>query len=186
MRSNTTEGTFGRMPGDYPAMRADLQAGMPDTLDILNRYLSLTNTDSKLAYGNLKDIMYFSLPHDKSLTATVWGTLSHRWQDGSQSYLLQTKGDNEQRTDRTNPQNRHDYKYGGNLYAWLGNDTWYIIPKYNIEDSYTYSSTMFYDFADSIPWYAADSPMQLRDRMEYVYRMLDPQNSYIYGLHQLD
>lgn len=186
MRSNTTEGTFGRMPGDYPAMRADLQAGMPDTLDILNRYLSLTNTDSKLAYGNLKDIMYFSLPHDKSLTATVWGTLSHRWQDGSQSYLLQTKGDNEQRTDRTNPQNRHDYKYGGNLYAWLGNDTWYIIPKYSIEDSYTYSSTMFYDFADSIPWYAADSPMQLRDRMEYVYRMLDPQNSYIYGLHQLD
>lgn len=186
MRSNTTEGTFGRMPGDYPAMRADLQAGMPDTLDILNRYLSLTNTDSKLAYGNLKDIMYFSLPHDKSLTATVWGTLSHRWQDGSQSYLLQTKGGNEQRTDRTNPQNRHDYKYGGNLYAWLGNATWYIIPKYNIEDSYTYSSTMFYDFADSIPWYAADSPMQLRDRMEYVYRMLDPQNSYIYGLHQLD
>lgn len=182
MRGNITEGTFGTIPGDYPAMKSDLQAGMPDTLDILNRYISLTNTDSKLAYGSLKDIMYFSLPNDKTLTATVWGNLSHRWQDGEQSYLFQTKGRDEQHTDRTNPQNRHDYKYGGSLYAWLGNDTWYIIPRYNIEDSYTYSSTMFYDFVDS----AANEPMQIWDRIEYAYKMLDPQNSYVYGLHQLD
>lgn len=185
MRSNTTEGTFGRMPGDYPAMRADLQAGMPDTLDILNRYLNTMNTDSKRAEGSLNHDVYVRIG-ENSLSGTVWANMTHRWQDGLQQYLLQSVGDGTQIRDRVNPQDMHGYKYGARARARLYKGWFSFSPQYTLENSYDNSSTMFYDLLDNVAQTYIPDPLQLWQRTEYVKNVLDTRNSYTYGLHNLD
>ena len=189
-RDNTTEGTFGSMPGDYPSMRHDLQRFMPDTLDILNRYLSMMNTDAKHANGGVKFSSYTNFGKQRSLSVNAWGNLSHQWQDGNQQYLLQYAGSDAQNTNRVNPQNRHGYNYGANVYFRKSYGWWSIQPEYELKNSYSYSNTMFYDLVESSVA-SAESRLpgfvdpELTNRLSALNSVLDAENSYFYGLHAL-
>lgn len=185
MRNNVTEGTFGAMPGDYPDMRPDLQAGMPDTLDILNRYLSLMNTDSKRALGGMSHSVFVNLGKHY-ISGKAWGNLSHRWQDGVQKYLMQSLAEGTQSTDRVNPQDQHSYKYGAEAEVSLVKGWFRFTPEYRIDNSYNFSSTMLYDLMDGTTDTRNPDPLQQWQRMDYLERVLDARNSYVYGLHNLD
>lgn len=183
-RSRVTEGTFASIPGDYPDMRQLLQTGMPDTLNLLNRYLAGMNSDSKNAYGQLKLFNSINLG-EQNLSLTLWGDLNHRWHDGDQSYLLQYSGEEETKTLRSNPQNSHGYSYGIQLSPWLYFGKWSLTGYYTVKNSYEYSNTMFYDMADYADAAAVRDPLQQWQRLEQLQRVLDAQNSYYYGLHTL-
>lgn len=184
-RSGITEGTFGSIPGDWPSMRPDLQSGMPDTLNILNRYLSLFNSDSKRAEGGAKYSLYYHSRSGWATPVSLWGNLSHRWQDASQHYLLQYAGAEPSDTRRTNPQNAHGYKYGADLRpGYFYKDLWWTRGHYRVENSYDYSSTMFYDLSDNPD--EASYPFDARQYLIRMQRTLDTHNSYVYGLHTLD
>lgn len=183
--SGITEGTFGSIPGDWSSMRPDLQSGMPDTLNILNRYLSLFNSDSKRAEGGAKYSLYYHSRSGWATPVSLWGNLSHRWQDASQHYLLQYAGGEPSDTRRTNPQNAHGYKYGADLRpGYFYKDLWWTEGHYRVENSYDYSSTMFYDLSDNPD--EASYPFDARQYLIRMQRTLDTHNSYVYGLHTLD
>ena len=183
-RSRVTEGSFATIPGDYPDLRKMLQTGMPDTLNLLNRYLADMNSKGKNAYGQLK--LYNSLRFGKHLLSlTLCGDLSHRWHDGDQSYLLQYSGEEDTRTLRSNPQNSHGYSYALQLSPWLYFGKWSLMGYYTVKKSYEYSNTMFYDMADYADAASIRDPLQQWQRLEQLQRVLDAQNSYYYGLHTL-
>lgn len=186
-RSSSTEGTFSTLPGDWASMRADLQADrMPDTLGILNRYLSLFGSDGKTLTGHLSDNLHFNLPHGHLFFASVSGALSHNWGDGHQQYLLQYAAKGPENTRRTHPQNAHGYTYGFDLGPIINLGTFWLRPEYQLGASYSYTSTMYYDLlADSAANAVAD-PLQQWQRLERARQVLDPGNSYCYGLHSLE
>lgn len=187
-KSETTEGTFGSIPGDYPEMRDELQAGMPESRDILNRYLSATSHNSKRAEGGLKYrwYKYFTDSNIVSMSASAKGNLTHRWQKGSDRYLLQYAGVPAQDSRRENPQSSHGYSYGASYGLTLGKlDKGILMLNYEVENSYTRSNTMLYDILDSENP-DSENPLQQWLRVEQLRRELDARNSYLYGLHSLE
>lgn len=184
-KTSSTEGTFAVIPGDYPSMQSDLQTGMPDTLGILNRYLSMCNADGKHLSASLNDRMRIKMPKGNLLFANVFGSMSRRWSDSGQQYLLQYTGSPENITRRTNPNNKHDYEYGADLRLSLEFGKIDMDVSYNVANNYTYTNTMFYDFVDDGE-NAAPDPLQQWQRMERMQGILDAGNSYTCGQHSLE
>ncbi len=183
-KSRITEGTFGSLPGRYPSLRDELLAFMPDTLDILNRYLSFRDFKSKRASGSL-NYQFITFLKKTYLGLTLFGDMSHGWGNGSEHYLMQYSGQAGDETLRTNPKNSHSYRYGAKLMLHTNVGKIFMMPNYSITNSYDYNSTRFYDAGtDSIS--GVYDIWRLRGRMRQLEKVLDTRNSYTTGLHELD
>lgn len=187
-RRNSTEGTFSHKPSDSQSLRPELETGMPDTLGILNRYLSLFHTDSKNVSSQLSYELRLTYgPH--AILTKFWGSLAHSWSGADQQYLLQYAGKDADLTKRTNPRSEHSYLYKGRVFAFLdpfGADSYFHFwPSYEISNSYKNSSDMYYDLVpDEIE--SEYDLLRASERLQRYAPMLDPANSYDYTLHNLN
>lgn len=186
-RSNTTEGTFMQNPADNPSLRNELQNGMPDTLDILNRYLSLFLTDGKSVGSDLAYELRLTYGSNAILIKFA-GSLGHDWSAADQQYLLQYADATPQSTKRTNPRSEHSYSYRGRVFAFLepfGADSYFHFwPSYEVKNSYKNSSNVYYDMLpDSIT--GEYDRRRALERWERYAGMIDQSNSYDYTLHHL-
>lgn len=121
---------------------------MPDTLNILNRYLSLFRTNAKSAFSELQYEIRLTYG-DNAILFKLDGQLGHNWSDANQQYLVQYAGSKAQQTKRTNPKSSHSYSYMARVFAFLspfGKDSHFNFwPEYYVKKSYTNSSDMYYD-----------------------------------------
>lgn len=186
MQENVTEGTFAKAPGDSPSLREELRNGMPENSGILNRYLSTLTGRGKRAEGKMQH--QFGLPALGIFkpSVVISGLLDHRWQNADQQYLLQFAGQPEQITRRDNPRSSHGYKYKAGAFAFFSKSSLWGTVSYDLDKSYSKSNTMFYDYLDSYSGKSGSGYTDDWELLEQLRRVLDPRNSYVYGMHTLD
>ncbi len=161
---------------------------MPDTLNILNRYLSLFRTNAKSAFSELQYEIRLTYG-DNAILFKLDGQLGHNWSDANQQYLVQYAGSKAQQTKRTNPKSSHSYSYMARVFAFLspfGKDSHFNFwPEYYVKKSYTNSSDMYYDLAaDTIA--GEYDLLRTEEKLERYASILDPRNSYDYTQHNLE
>lgn len=161
---------------------------MPDTLNILNRYLSLFRTNAKSAFSELQYEIRLTYG-DNAILFKLDGQLGHNWSDANQQYLVQYAGSKAQQTKRTNPKSSHSYSYMARVFAFLSpfckDSHFNFWPEYYVKKSYTNSSDMYYDLAaDTIA--GEYDLLRTEEKLERYASILDPRNSYDYTQHNLD
>lgn len=178
-----TEGTFSTEPGSWPSMRADLTAGMPDTLGILNRYLRAYNNDRRSAVGTAYYNM-FAYNSKRSTSLSAWLSMDHAWQDGAEQYLLQYAGQKASDVQKSNPKGGRGIVYGIEAgQSFRLDDFWRIKPSYKFSGFYNRTYNRYYDYSADYPDNGISHDPLFSAALDRI-QMLDPRNSYDFGFHK--
>lgn len=141
----TTEGNFNELYADIPDLRDRLQNGLPDDLNIINRYLYTSQSRNKDLYLKWDMNTTFSTGDGNGISILGNGNFNRGYYRDEDSYIFQTTGSDETNRMRRNPKDYHSYQYWlGARYVWKANDSWTISPFYGFCHWYKYNSDQWY------------------------------------------
>lgn len=183
-----TEGTFGASISDGNSLRDSIEKGMPESTDIINRYINILESQQKIwaAQWNQQSTFQLGSPN-YGVTLSSDGSYQKKDYDSGDNYILQYKDQNPQLRARLNPKDEHRYRY------WVGargqirlSSLFNLHPLYAVCHWYRNNSDIWYsDHLDSRNQYAHahTSSRVLPSMTRDAVMRLDPQNSYNTGYH---
>lgn len=188
--NRSTQATFNSSPNISDSLRDSIEAGMPDNIGIINRYLYELTSKSKYwnaSWNQQSTFKFGDTGNGITISSNGFYTKSHT--DGYDINLLQYTDYSPHSQTRENPNNYHMYKY------WVGiRPQIRLSPVFNLQPLfafchwYEYKCDLWYTDTDD---YLGDpeshnrkpSRRMLPSMMRDAIMLLDPQNSYTTGFH---
>ena len=183
---DNTEGTFGKSIGNRPTLRDELEIGMPDEMDVINRYIQTIqqgNREFGLSFGSMHALSLFGTLQGLQLyTQVLYRHITPRYPDFN-NYLVQYAGSPSVVSSCSNPIRDHGYNYmiGGSLIKQLTSELLFI-PRIDYFQAYIFKGNDWLtdELSDST---IRSNDVRLPSMKDDMLMRLDPRNSYTTGEH---